>query len=78
METDRPSVVEVITDSMRYVDTYGWFEANRIFMEEVKFKRRERARAHAGYRWARPRARIRLDRKLRSHHGIGKGRLLRP
>ena len=51
METDRPSVVEVITDSMRYVDTYGWFEANRIFMAEAEFKRERedaRARARAG------------------------------
>ena len=39
IESDRPAVVEVITGSMRYVSTHGWFEVNRIFGEEAEFKR---------------------------------------
>ena len=45
LDGDRPAVVEIITDSMSYVDTFGWFEANRIFKDEAEFRReRELAR----------------------------------
>ena len=39
ISSNRPCVVEVMSDTMRYVKTYGWFEANRIFSEEAEYKR---------------------------------------
>jgi acetolactate synthase-1/2/3 large subunit len=39
IESNHPSVVEVIAGQTRYVSTHGWFEANRILGAEAEFKR---------------------------------------
>ena len=39
IDSNRPSVVEVIAGQTRYVSTHGWFEANRVIGAEADFKR---------------------------------------